>query len=113
MLEPDVAARVDLGDPAHLDDRRAGPLLGEVLGPALRPRRARAEGDLMSVVCAIGEWSREARRRDPRRAALTALHRVGNAPKALRKFSFALQHGSRSLVARTRFGAGAAGQWVM
>src|SRR5262249_46970901 len=38
VLQPDVAARVDLRDPAHLDDRRAGPLLGEVLGSTLRPR---------------------------------------------------------------------------
>ena len=43
VLEGDVAARIDLGHPAHLDDRRAGTLLCEVLRPALRPGRARAK----------------------------------------------------------------------
>src|SRR5215210_8319280 len=37
VLEPDVAPGIDLGHPAQLDDRRATPLLGEVLGAALRP----------------------------------------------------------------------------
>jgi hypothetical protein len=43
VLEAHVPARIDLGHPAHLDDRRPGPLLGEVLRPTLRPGRARAK----------------------------------------------------------------------
>src|SRR5215210_8365035 len=42
VLEPDVAPGIDLGHPAQLDDRRAAPLLGEVLGAALRPGTRRA-----------------------------------------------------------------------
>src|SRR4029077_16146380 len=43
VLQANVTTRIDLGDPAHLDDRRAGPLLGEVFRTALALGRARAE----------------------------------------------------------------------
>ena len=42
-IEADVSARIDLGDLAHLDDRRASPLLGEMLGSTRRLGRSRAK----------------------------------------------------------------------